>query len=126
MGLAPGISLSAEPPTTIRPAAWRQDSGGKLENAPVHSVYATVTLANMGAHSADHVKIELDLAALPAGVECDPTEPALIGTLAPNQAARATFQLRWKGLAGVPPFRCVGDVSYFTAGAPAHLRPSTW
>ena len=122
MGLVPAMSLSAEPPGA--PHSASEGAGRAADEA--HTLYATVSVSNQGSRSAELVKIGLSPSSLPAGVRCEPAEPALFVSLAPSQTARAAFVLRWK-----PPVRlteedCVGDVSYFTAGAPAHLRPRAW
>ncbi len=126
MGLVPGITLSTEPPAEVLTVAARQDAGAPQGGEAIHTAYATVTLSNQGSRPADHVKVGLDQSALPAGVTCEPAEPALFGPVAPAQTVRATYQLRWKGRAENPLGAFTGDVSYFTAGAPAHLHPRTW
>lgn len=95
-------------------------------SADPHEARVTLSLANNGAHSVESVKLGLDISALPEGVLCDPDDPAFFGTLRPGQTVRATFRLRYPTLQGLPINRCVGDVSYFVAGAPAHLRPRPW
>jgi len=124
MGLIPEIDVSPEGAAdgqTVLPAAAR---AGRNEDG--HAALVTVALSNQGAHSAELVKIGLDQTMLPAGVTCEPTEPALFGRLAPGQTVRATFVLRWTGNHSLPENRCSGDISYFSVGAPAHLRPRPW
>jgi hypothetical protein len=89
-----------------------------------------VSLSNSGGHSVDKVKLGLDTAALPTGVSCTPDDAAYFGALGPGQSVRAEFKLKCtqpdaNGLQEIAS-RCVADVSYFTNGAPAHLRPKGW
>ncbi len=125
MGLVPGITIAAEPPTEIRTASANQADGAARQDI-AHSAYATVTLSNQGSVTADHVKVGLDRSSLPEGVLCEPADPAFFGSLAPNQTVRAIYLLRWNGASFTSRGLCSGDVSYFTAGAPAHLRPRLW
>ena len=117
LGLVPRINV--EPEAAPVPAV-QQD--GKATTA----MLVTVAIANAGPHSVEMVKIGLDTGALPLGTHCDPEDPAFFGTLHPGQTVRATFHLRYSASMPVPANRCVGDVSYFVAGAPAHLRPRPW
>ena len=125
IGLVPGITIAAEPPTEIRTAAVNQADGAARQDV-AHSAFVTVTLSNQGSVSADYVKVGIDLSSLPEGAQCEPAEPAFFGSLSPNQTVRATYLLRWYGSPAKSRGLCTGDVSYFTAGAPAHLRPRLW
>ncbi len=117
LGLVPQVTV--ETPPTDAPAP-QTDPAGALDRR------ITVGLANTGSRSVDMVKIGLNLAALPANVTCKPTDAAFFGTLRPGQAVRATFQLHVPAAVRLPGSRCIGDVSYFAAHAPAHLRPHAW
>ncbi len=87
---------------------------------------ATVSLVNSGAHSVESVKLGIDVSALPGGCTCTPDDPAFFGSLHPGQSVRAEFKLTLRDTAQTAPARFVADVSYFTSGAPAHLRPRPW
>jgi hypothetical protein len=125
MGLVPGISISYEQDrSTVRPAVRTAQS---TPPAPAErTAYLTVTLSNQGSRPAELVKIGIDRQSLPPEVSCEPEEPALFGTVYAGQTARATYELKYKGETRLSQGRYVGDISYFTAGAPAHLRPRTW
>lgn len=86
----------------------------------------TVSLANTGSKSVALVKLGLDSATLPTGVQCEPNDPAIFDTLRPGQTVRALFRLRSASPMSIPGNRCGGDVSYFAAGCAAHLRPRAW
>jgi hypothetical protein len=126
MGLVPGISISTDPEQRQTLAAVKSAQDTPQPEATEHTAYVTVTLANQGSRPAELVKIGMDRKSLPAGVRCKPDEPALFGTVAAGQTARATYELKWTGSARLPEGACTGDISYFTGGAPAHLRPRTW
>jgi hypothetical protein len=126
MNLVPGITVTPEPPASMRTAGLQGDGHEDPSGGSPHTAYAVVMLSNQGSLPAELTKIGLDRGSLPRGVTCDPAEPALFGTLGAGQTARATFVLRWKDPAVLPAGRCAGDISYFSAGAPAHLRPRTW
>jgi hypothetical protein len=74
----------------------------------------------------DSVKLGLDASALPEGSTCTPDDPAYFGALHPGQTVRAKFMLKLPEAAQTEPARFVADVSYFTSGAPAHLRTRPW
>ncbi|HLK55925.1 MAG TPA: hypothetical protein VKU00_05160 [Chthonomonadaceae bacterium] len=117
LGLVPKIVV--EPEAAAMPAAQQN---GETRSASL----VTISIKNAGARSVEMVKVGLDTSALPAGVQCDPEDPAFFGTLYPGQTVRATFHVRCPASMPMPANRCVGDVSYFMAGAPAHLRPRPW
>lgn len=117
LGLAPRIAVETQA------AAVPASQQGQQE---MLSLLVTVSLTNAGARSVEMVKIGLDNGALPPGTLCDPEDPAFFGSLHPGQTVRATFHLRCPASMPIPANRCVGDVSYFVAGAPAHLRPRPW
>jgi hypothetical protein len=89
-------------------------------------VTVTIALTNAGEQSVAAVKIGQDSSAMPPGTVCEPTDPAYFGALHPGQTVRAAFQLRCPARSPFPDSRCVGDISYFIAGAPAHLRLRPW
>jgi len=125
MGLVPGISVSLDQDQRLlRPVAFSSQDAPAVPAE--HVAHVTVTLANQGSLPAELVKIGVNQNSLPGGVRCQPDEPALFGTVGPGETARATYELKWTGPASLPEGSCVGDISYFTAGAPAHLRPRTW
>lgn len=117
LGLVPRIAFERKPAVTT---AGLQETP---EAPSPTSVVVTVALTNAGAQSVKLVKLGIDATKLPQGVACDPTEPALFGTLKPGQTARAAFRLRGPSATSFPMSCCVGDVSYFVPDAPAHLRP---
>jgi hypothetical protein len=118
-GLVPEIELG--PFTQSQPT----ESGAGASAVTIEAV-ATVSVRNTGNHSVDSVKLGLDGSALPDGSKCIPDDPAYFGTLHPGQAVRAQFTLRVPESEQPVPARFVADVSYFTSGAPAHLRPRPW
>ncbi len=93
---------------------------------PSHSLLVTMSLTNLGNQSASMVKLGLDTASLPAGVVCEPDDPAYFGAVHPGQSVRAAFRLRCPAGSAIPANRFGGDVSYFVSGAPAHLRLRAW
>lgn len=115
LGLVPRVAVTP----SGAPAA-PENGGGKVERSVI------VTLANAGAQSVGMVKIGLNVSALPPGVECTPSDPAFFGALRPGQTVRAVFRLRAPAATEIPDNRCVGDISYFAASVPAHLRPRPW
>ena len=72
------------------------------------------------------VRIGQDSSALPSNTVCEPSDTAFFGALHPGQTVRATFRLRCPAMTVLPDNCCVGAVSYFVAGSPAHLRPRPW
>jgi len=124
LGLVPAITVAPEPAPPVRVALGREDP--PVDVPREFAARVTVSIANFGSQSIDHVKIGLDMNALPAGAHCSPDEPALIGEISPGQTARAEYQIHLKAPTDGLPVPCAGDISYFTAGAPAHLRPRTW
>ncbi len=86
----------------------------------------TVAVRNTGQRSVDSVKLGLDASEMPAGAVCSPDDPAFFGAVHPGQTVRATFKISVPSAVEITPARFVADVSYFTAGAPAHLRPRPW
>jgi hypothetical protein len=126
MGLVPGISVAFESAAPIARSASGPTHAAFQSDQTEHTAYATVTLANQGSRPVELVKIGIDQTSLPAGVRCLPEEPALFGSVAAGHTARMTYVLKWNGAGGLPEDACVGDISYFTAGAPAHLRPHSW
>ncbi|HZP84929.1 MAG TPA: hypothetical protein VFB21_25050 [Chthonomonadaceae bacterium] len=116
LGLVPQVAVVP----SGAPAAPENGGSGKTERR------VSVALANTGAQSVGMVKIGLDVSALPPGVECTPSDPAFFGTLRPGQTVRAVFRLRAPATTEIPDNRCVGDISYFAASVPAHLRPRPW
>lgn len=124
LGLVPDVTLTPQEialPAQTQPATLSSQE----ENAP-RMVTVTVTLANTGPQSVSLVKLSLDNAALPAGTVCRPSDPAFFDALPPGQTVRAVFHLRYPAQTVLTPRACVGDVSYFMAGTPAHLRPHPW
>ena len=93
---------------------------------PAHRLTVTVSLSNLGRQSPGMVKLGLDTAALPHGVACEPDDPAYFGSVHPGQSVRAVFHVRCPAGTPLRADRCGGDVSYFVAGAPAHLRIRAW
>jgi hypothetical protein len=125
IGLVPSIELSQNPPAARQTSQLRA-AFATARDEDEHVLYATVTLANRGGRSAELVKIGIDRSSLPPEETCDPSEPALLGTIAPGQTGRATFTIRARDQHSISGAKYAGDISYFTAGAPAHLRPQTW
>jgi len=124
LGLVPDVTLTASettPDLQARPASLNAQE----ETAP-HLVTVTVALANTGLQSVSLVKLGMDSAALPSGVICRPADPAFFDTLPPGQTVKAVFHLRCPAQTTLTVRDCIGDVSYFMAGAPAHLRPHPW
>ncbi len=119
LGLVPAISVTL-PVQESTPAA------GNTTTAPVEGPQVSVTLANRGSRAVGAVKVGLDPGLLPEGARPEPEDPALFGALRPGQTARAAFHVRGTASASVPASSCVGDVSYFIAGAAAHLRARAW
>ena len=118
-GLVPQIDIGRFTPT---PGSGANESGARTLQA-----VATVSVRNCGDHSVESVKLGIDTASLPSGAECIPDDPAYFGSLRPGQAVRASFKVLLPAAdEDSPPARYVGDVSYFAAGAPAHLRPRPW
>jgi hypothetical protein len=107
LGLVPQIEVEAKP----------SGPGGELEGT------VTVSLLNAGAASVANVKIGMDLAAMPADAVCEPADVESFGSVAPGQTVRAGFHVRLPASAAPGSRQVEGDVSYFFAGAPAHLRP---
>jgi hypothetical protein len=116
LGLVPRVAVTP----SGAPAVPENGGSGKVERSVI------VALANMGAQSVGMVKIGLNVSALPPGVECTPSDPAFFGALRPGQTVRAVFRLRAPATTEIPDNRCVGDISYFAASVPAHLRPRPW
>jgi hypothetical protein len=124
LGLVPRITFERLPVTETATARLQEsEDGTSATPSPFGKIEVTVALTNAGAQSVKLVKLGMDTTKLPQGVACDPTEPALFGTLQPGQTARATFRLRGQAGLQFPAHCCVGDVSYFVPDAPAHLRP---
>jgi hypothetical protein len=124
LGLVPDVTLTPQETSSAaqaRPAVLNAQE----ENAP-RVATVTVTLANNGPQSVSLVKLGLDSAALPAGILCQPADPAFFGALPPGQTVRAVFHLRISAQTDLTGRDCIGDVSYFMAGAPAHLRLCPW
>lgn len=90
--------------------------------APLPSTGITVRLANTGASTLSAVKLGVQAAA--AGCTCFPADPAFFGEVPPGQAVTAEFSVRGTGDVAAPAWRA--DVSYFVAGAPAHLMLRPW
>ncbi len=125
LGLVPGIVVSPAPNQAANTPHSLSSASGEQKTYGAGTFLVTVNLSNLGSRPARLIKIGIDRDALPAGVRCDPMEPALFETLAPAQSVRATFVLR-QPAASPGGMRCVGDISYFSAGAAAHLRPANW
>ncbi len=129
LGLVPQISIAtapAAPPAAVGPSPASGAHTAGLP-APADSRAAiTVALTNAGTQSVTMVKLGLDSSALPSGSRSDPADPAFFGTLRPGQSVRAVFHLHCPVSREFPRRLCVGDVSYFAASAPAHLRPRPW
>lgn len=123
-GLVPQIELGP-----FTPSSPTGNADAAAQSVMMEAV-VTVSVRNTGSRSVDSVKLGLDASALPQGAVCIPDDPAFFGTLRPGQAVRASFRLRMPANQSegedAAPARCVADVSYFTAGAPAHLRPRPW
>ena len=113
-GLVPQIELSAFKPIS---------SAGAL---PMEEATATVSVSNTGQHTVDAVKLGLDGSSFPTGVICAPDDPAFFGAVHPSQTVRAIFTIRAPVGSAFVRSSCAGDVSYITAGAPAHLRARPW
>ncbi len=103
-----------------------------VPGAATNTMEATVqvSLTNSGTHSVDKVKLGMDTRAFAQGSSCSPDDAAYFGELRPGQSVRAAFKVRFPlpeatGQQNLPS-RCIGDVSYFANGAPAHLRPKGW
>jgi len=118
-GLVPQIELG--PFTQPQPVGADAAGQGRL----IETV-ATISVRNTGSRSVESVKLGLDASALPEGSVCIPDDPAFFGPLRPGQAVRAEFKLKLPDSEQTLPARFVADVSYFTSGAPAHLRPRPW
>lgn len=129
LGLAPNVTLAPSittPPAQTSVAEPQSAVASAQEATGLQEMIVTVALTNAGGQSVPMVKLGLDPAALPAGVSCRPTDPAFFGTLYPGQTVRATFHLRCPAQTPLAGSRCVGEVSYFMGGAPAHLRLRSW
>jgi hypothetical protein len=123
LGLVPEVTVTASGgsgPVSGGPAAGLQNADNQARRT------VTIALSNTGSRSVAMVKIGLDVSALPVGILSEPEDPAFFGTLSPGQTVRATFRLRGPAAEEVPNSRCVGEVSYFAATAPAHLRLHPW
>lgn len=128
LGLVPQIAVTADAgdSSNKRQLLTTREAQEETAPAPEAVMIVTLTLANTGASSIGSVKLGLDTADLPSGLTCDPVDPAVFGTLRPGQTVRASFRLRNTTRMVVPRHRLVGDISYFAAGAAAHLRPRAW
>lgn len=118
LDLIPQVTVTNPPAITSKPSVDTRP------NTPTERI-VTVALANDGSQTVRNVKLGLNFTALPGGVTCQPLDPAYFDALRPGQTARAEFRLQGVN-AMLPALRGVSDVSYFTAGTPAHLRPSAW
>ena len=116
--------LGLVPQIVVEPETAPESASPQEARATAYTV--TVSIANTGSRSVEAVKIGLDSSVMPAGTRTDPEDPAYFGTLHPGQTVRAVFHLRIPASQPAPANRCVGDVSYFVAVAPAHLRPRPW
>jgi hypothetical protein len=120
LGQTSATLLGLVPRIVVEPSAsGTQDAGAAGQRV-------TIALTNTGSRSVAMVKIGLDNAALLPGIVCRPADPAFFGTLRPGQTVRATFELQGPAATAVPNNRCVGDISYFAASAPAHLHLHPW
>jgi hypothetical protein len=126
LNLVPQITVARELPPREGADGAAIDASMPSMPPPAQRATVTIALTNAGTQGVAAVKIGQDSAAMPPGTVCEPTDPAYFGALYPGQTVRATFQLRCPALSPFPDSRCVGDVSYFIEGAPAHLRLRPW
>lgn len=122
LGVVPHITV------TFAPSVTSQLAGIQNETAPKPTQKATVTLAliHQGSQVLRDVKLGVDARNLPSGMTCSPTVPDYFPVLKPGQSVTASFTVQGLELETIPLNRFVGDISYFTVGAPAHLRPRPW
>ena len=122
LGVVPHLAVTFAPSVTSQ---W----AGIQENAPAKPPQkATITLAlvHQGSQTLRDVKLGVDARNLPSGMTCSPPVPDYFPVLKPGQSVTASFTVQGAELNAVPMNRFVGDISYFTVGAPAHLRPRAW
>lgn len=103
-------------------------SQSKLAKVAVGDVEttATVSVSNTGDRTVEAVKLGMDASALPQGATCTPDDPAYFGALRPGQSVRAEFAIHVPAGLKVKSANFAADISYFTSGAPAHLKSRPW
>ncbi len=117
LGLVPQIEVIAENAAPEKVLSQNRDEAPTM-NRPSYLV--TISVSNQGSRTATLVKLGMSANALPKGSSCLPEDPAIFDTLTPGQTVKATYRLSWSGENAPPQSRCVGEISYFTAGVPAH------
>ena len=105
-------------------------TGPATGSSSAGEITVQVSLSNSGSRSVDKVKLGLDTRTLPTGVACVPEDAAYFGALGPGQSVRAEFKLKCTAADSAAlqdiSQKCTADVSYFSNGTPAHLRPKGW
>ncbi len=118
LGLVPQIEVVSENEASTSALASDKDDAPNLSRP---SYLVTISVSNQGSRTATLVKLGMSANALPKGSSCLPEDPAIFETLTPGQTVKATYRLSWSGENAPPQSRCVGEISYFTAGVPAHF-----
>ena len=118
LGLVPQIEVVSENEASATALSLNREDAPTL-NRPSYLV--TISVSNQGSRTATLVKLGMNANALPKGSSCLPEDPAIFETLTPGQTVKATYRLSWSGENAPPQNRCVGEISYFTAGVPAHF-----
>ncbi len=118
LGLVPKIEVAADNQAVSTTSALENDDAATPQRP---SYLVTISVANQGTRTATLVKLGMNSNTLPKGSSCLPEDPAIFETLTPGQTVKATYRLSWSGEIAPLQSRCVGEISYFTAGAPAHF-----
>lgn len=126
LGLVPQIRVTFAPDSTSQLAKMTDDIPSDAAPHTLQKATIALSLEHQGGQALHDVKLGVDARNLPSGVTCSPAQPDVFESLRPGQSVRAEFVVQGVALDAVPLRRFVGDISYFTVGAPAHLRPRSW
>ena len=122
LGLVPRIAVTFAPAVTSQLTTTQNAAPAK----PAQKAIVTLSLTHQGSQTLRDVKLGVDARNLPSGMTCLPAFPDYFALLKPGQSLSASFTVQGVELETIPLNRFVGDISYFTVGAPAHLRPRPW